>query len=159
MAAFHWRRHEQPPYQHIGLYCFNRKSWVTRSDSQQHLQILENRRQVLIIRDPHVMKLLLCVPLSHQFPGASRALRFLPVFLFPGVCILIVFLSPHLRILDWILAWVPLLFPGARITASFFFGIHRVDWIAQILRRVLPRTQRVVQHQIHGFRFRHCRIH
>ena len=105
------------------------------------------------------MKLLLCVHLSHQFPGASRARRFLPVFLFPGVCILSVFLSPHLRILDWILAWVPLLFPGARITASFFFGIHLIDWTSQILRRVLPRTQRVVQHQIHGFRLRHRRIH
>ena len=99
------------------------------------------------------MKLLLCVHLSHQFLGASRARRFLLVFLFPGVRILSVFLSPHMRVLDWILAWVPLLFPGAGITASFFFGILLIDGIAQILRRVLPRSERVVQHQIHGFDF------
>ena len=64
-----------------------------------------------------------CVHLPHQFPGASRARRCTPLSLFPGVCILSVFLSPHLRILDWILAWVgPLQFPEARMTASL---LHR----------------------------------
>ena len=67
-----------------------------------------------------------------------------------------VFLSPHLGIFDWILARVTKQYPDARIIALFFFffDIHRIDGIAQILRRVLHRTQRVVHHQIHGSRLR-----
>ena len=51
------------------------------------LQMLENFRKVLMILDPHVMKLL-CVHRPHQFPGACRARRFIPVFPCPGVCLL-----------------------------------------------------------------------
>ena len=32
------------------------------------------------------------------------------------------------------------------MTASFFIDISQIDWIAQILWRVLPCTQRVVLH-------------
>ena len=53
----------------------------------------------------------------HQFPGAGRSRRFILVSLFPGVCMLSVFMSPHLRIFDWILAWD---------------GPHQLEW--------LPRT-------------------
>ena len=48
-------------------------------------------------------------------------------------------------------------FPVASLEC--FFDIPWIDGIAQILRRVLPRTQRVVHHQIHGFRLRHRLIH
>ena len=143
------------PYQNIGLHCFHCKCWATCSDSQLLLRKLENLRQVLVIWDHHVVKLCLCVHRQHQFFRASRVRRFIPVSLFPRVCMLSVFLSPHLRIFDWILALVsPHRFPGAGLTASFFIGLPQIDWISQILRRVLPRTQRVVQHQIHGFRLR-----
>ena len=63
------------------------------------------------------------------------------------------FLSPHLGIFDWILARVTQQYPDAKIIV-FFFDIHRIDGIVQILRRVLHRTQRVVHHQIHGSRLR-----
>ena len=62
-----------------------------------------------------------------QFPGACRARRFNPVFLFQRVCILSVVLSPHLRKFVCILAWVPHQFPGVRITAVFFSRFSR-DW-------------------------------
>ena len=112
-----------------------------------------------MIWHPHVLKLLLCVHRPHQFPGTSWAPRFNSVFLFPRVCILCVFLSPHLWIIDWISACVPHQFPDAKITALFFFrlSLDSRDW--QVLRRLLPRTQRVVQHQIHGSRLRHRQIH
>ena len=42
-------------------------------------------------------------------------------------------------------------------TALFRFGILRVVGIAQILRRILPRTQEVVRHQIRRSRLRHRR--
>ena len=158
-GCFHWRRHERSPYQYIGLQCFHCNCWVTCCDSQLLLHILENLRHVLMVCDLHVLKMCLCVHRPHRYPWASLVRRFIPVSLFPGVGMLCVFLSPHLRMFDWILAWVsPHRFPGARMTASFFIDIHQIDWIAQNLRRVLPRTQRVVQHQIHGSRLRHRRI-
>ena len=159
-GCFHWRRHERSPYQYIGLHCFHCICWVTRCDSQFLLQRLENFRQLMMICDLPVLKHCLCVHRPHKCPCACRARRFIPVSLSQGVCMLSVFLPPHLRIFDWILAWVgPHQFPGARMTASFFIDIPWTGWIAQILRKVLRRTQRVVQHQIHGSRLRHCRIH
>ena len=46
-----------------------------------------------------------------------------------------------------------------RAPPCLFFFVLRIDGIAQILRRVLPRTERVVQHQIHGSRLHHRRTH
>ena len=117
------------PYQNIGLHCFHCKCWATCNDSQLLLRKLENLRQVLVIWDHHVVKLCLCVHRQHQFFRAGRVRRFIPVSLFPRVCMLSVFLSPHLRIFDWILALVcPHRFPGAGLTASFFIGLHP-DWL------------------------------
>ena len=59
------------------------------------------------------------------------------------VCMSSVFM-PYLRVFDWILSWVsPHRFPRAGTTASFF-DFHRIDWVSHVLRRVLPRTRRVV---------------
>ena len=64
----------------------------------------------------------------------------------------------RLRMHGWILARVSHLFRDAgRNTALFCFGILRVVGITKILRRILPRTQEVVRHQIHGSRLRHHR--
>ena len=85
----------------------------------------KNLRNVLVIRNLHVLKLRLCVHRRHQFPGARRVRRFNPVFQFPGVRISSIFLSPHLRILDRILAWIgPHLFPGG---GNDRLVLHRLD--------------------------------
>ena len=80
----------------------------------------------------HVLKLCLCVHRPHKFPCAGRARRFIPVSLFPGLCMLSVFLSSHLRIFGWILALVsPHQFPGASLTTSSFIHIPWIDGISQ----------------------------
>ena len=67
-GCFHWRRHKRSPYQHFGLHWFHCKCWVTRCDSQFLLQELENFRQVMMIRDGHVLQLWLCVHRPHKLP-------------------------------------------------------------------------------------------
>ena len=122
----HWRRHEQSQYQYIGLHCFHCKCWVTCCDSQL-LQMMEN------LRDLHALKICLCVHWPHRFPWASRVRRFMPISMFPRVSMLSVFLSPHLRIFDWILAWVsPHRLPGANLTASLFIDIFWIDWVPDL---------------------------
>ena len=114
--------------------------------------MLENLRRVLMIWNPHITKLLLCYPPApvswrqssskiHPCLPVSRSLH---VECFP---------------VDWISAWVPHQFPDAREHRLVFFDIPWIDGIAQILRRVLHRTQRVVQHQIRGSGLRHRRIY
>ena len=102
------------------------------------------------------MKLCLCFHRPHQVPGAgaSRIRRFTPVSLIPRVCILSMFLSHHLRILDWILVWVgPLQFPEGRMTASFFIGMLQIDRISQILRRFFLTLNGLCNTRFVGFDF------
>ena len=70
------------------------------------------------------------------------------------------FLSSHLRMFVF-LALVSLYkFPCASLTTLSFIDILRIDQISLILRRIFPRSQRAVWHQINGsplrqIRFRH----
>ena len=69
---------------------------------------VENLRQILMIwdRSSGFDNSFFVFTARTSFLVLVEARRFNPVFLFPRFCILSVFLSPHLRIFDWILTWV-----------------------------------------------------
>ena len=157
-GCFHWRRHEQSPYQYIGLYCFNCKCCVTLCDSQILLHMLEKPSSSI----DHLRSSCSETPLySRPAPvpwcqSSSKIYSCHPVS--KRVCIFWVFSCR----LTWEHSIGSRL--GFRISflmprSLFFFGILQIDGIAQILRRGLPRTHRVVHHQIRGSRLRHRRLH
>ena len=70
------------------------------------------------------------------------------------VCDLSVFLSPHLRILDWISACIPHQFPDTNLnTDLILFGIPLVDGIAEILRRVFLASNGLCNTRFMGLDF------
>ena len=152
-GCFHWRRHEHFPFQHICLWCFHWKCWVTCCNSQ--LSLVGNGRSSSCFDGfcTWYFEILSLESLSVQASLYGQGTK---IFLCHLVSkdlnfeLFLVSFFENFRLLGFV--WSPYKFPCSSLTTLSFVGILPVDQTSLILRRIFPRAQRTAYHQVDGSR-------